>query len=236
MRERRVVQCPAASDSRAPGPGRRCASDATRCARPASRRCCAAFLEREPRRPLTEEAVSWTRTPRATSSSSRSGCACTRSLRSGCARIRRYPLAEQPVADHPELERPAEVRELDEDHARVPAQPIPAEVADLGAIDPVDGHLAAGSHVDGDAGVGQRSAQLADAVLDDAHRRRVVVADVRCRRDQRHAVGCHRTSHLDALLERPWPVVDARQQVAVEVDHRLAAEPNPGRAASMLGA
>ena len=101
---------------------------------------------RRPSRPSTDAAVSWTRSPPATIGSSSSGRSCTSGFRSGWARTVPNPWtcrAEEPIG---QIERPADVRRLDEQVAR-PAEPEPRQLLlrpvelveiELGAADELD--------------------------------------------------------------------------------------------------
>jgi hypothetical protein len=80
--------------------------------------------------------------------------------------------------------------------------------------------LAARQHLHRLPGGAQRGVQIAHPVRQLARVERVVVADVRRGDDPRHAVRRGHLGHRQARLDVRRAVVEPRQDVAVEVDHR----------------
>ncbi len=148
-------------------------------------------------------------------------------MRSGCASTVANPSTRSRKRRSAEIERPAVERRLDEQHLRIAAEPEPAKLLDrpveLGEVD-----LAAGTKLDQIAGDG---ANLGERRLHLVGRRRVVVADVRRRREQRDPVGGGLLADRERLVEIGRPVVEAGQDVAVEVDQSAANARYSSRAA-----
>jgi hypothetical protein len=117
------------------------------------------------------------------------------------------------------LERPAVVGELEEHVVGVAAEPEPAKLRLGQKLEPVDRHLAALAQVERDPLLDERPPEITDERLHRLRLGRIVVADMRRRRENLDTVLDGRASDVEAVLERPRAVVDAREDVRVEVDH-----------------
>ena len=118
-----------------------------------------------------------------------------------------------------ELQRPAEVRELEQQERGRAAETEPAEIGVVELRREFQVELSAFEHLDRDGGLPRRAADLGDEQLHLAWRRGVVLAHVRRRRDTRDAVVVSGAQEVEALGDRPHSVVDPRQKVRMEVDH-----------------
>jgi O-antigen/teichoic acid export membrane protein len=124
-----------------------------------------------------------------------------------------------PVDCSADRDGPAGVRELQQD---VLAKGCVAEaeellVAEPAQLDEVD--LPARDHVDRDARLGDGGADARERVLHLARTRRIVMAHMRCRGDDRDSVRRGRLCQLDRFLQRTRSVVQTRKDVRMEVDH-----------------
>lgn len=126
------------------------------------------------------------------------------------------------IVDRPlERERPAEVRELDEQVATGPAEREARELLGIELCELLEGDLAAPQHAQRDVRPGQRTLQLVDAALHLIGGRRIVVAHVRRRRNRGNALGNGGPRDRERVVERLRPVVQTRENVRVEVDDPL---------------
>ena len=130
--------------------------------------------------------------------------------------------ATQLEAEHEigEGDRPAEIRELEQQERGIAAEAEPAQrlVAEAGREREVD--LPAREHLDADALRLRGLVHLAYEPLHDLGRGRIVVPDVRRRRDVLDSLLVRRPQELEARRERGDAVVDSGQDVRMEVDHR----------------
>ncbi len=91
----------------------------------------------------------------------------------------------------------------------------------------VDGHLGAGEHLEGHAVGGQEGPQRLDAREEFVQRRGEAHRAVRGRGDHADAVGDERTGELDGLRLGAGAIVQAGEEVAVQIDahtHRIGSE------------
>ena len=102
--------------------------------------------------------------------------------------------------------------------------------------------LAAGLDPDPQRGARQLPVQRGDALGDLSDHHVVVVADVRGGADTPDSVLGGLGGHRDRVVEVDRPIVEAREYVAVDVDHALGSRwldveshPDGGRPASVLG-
>src|SRR5712692_4638715 len=145
------------------------------------------------------------------------------------------PKAARPHAEqvHVELERPAVVGELQQQRAGA-AERQAAQLLRVEARRQRERQLAAADDLDRDALLGHGRPQLADELLDRVGAGRVVAADVRRRREHAHAVRGRGPDDREAVRGRDGAVVDARQDVGVEIDHGGAGDDTPRRGLSSL--
>jgi hypothetical protein len=132
--------------------------------------------------------------------------------------------AKEPLA---EVERPTEVRRLHEQPRRA-SQPEPRELL-LRTVELRQIELAARDDSHGRA----RCVEGGERVLHLAGRGRVVVANVRRRREHLDTVGSRRCAQRERLVDRPDAVVDAGQDMRVEIDQRAANARYNSRAAAV---
>ena len=128
-----------------------------------------------------------------------------------------------------EVERPAVVRRLDEEVARVAGE---AEAPQLlqRPVELLERDLAARDEPHDGAG---RLPHARKRLLHLLGPSRIVVAHVRRRREHLDPVGRCRTADLEGLIEVHGAVVHTRQHMAVEVDQRFASSRKSSRAASI---
>jgi hypothetical protein len=118
-----------------------------------------------------------------------------------------------------ELERPPEVRELEQEERRIAAEAEAPQlvVVELGRVAEIE--LAAGEHLHGDRRLAGGAAELGVPQLHLARGRGIVLADVRRRGEARGAVLVRCAQQLEALAHRAHAVVDGRKNVRMQVDH-----------------
>ncbi len=116
-------------------------------------------------------------------------------------------------------QRPAVVRELEQNVRRIASEAEAANVVERQAVEELEADLPACEHLELDARPRELVAQGSDGRLHLRDGRRIVVAHVRRRRDGCDAVGDARPGHVEAVLERAGTVVEVWEDVRVEVDH-----------------
>ena len=102
------------------------------------------------------------------------------------------------------------------------------DATQLPIIEPLDDglrHLAAGQDRDRDPLTLELAREIGRAALDLVDPHVVIVADMRGGADRLDAVVGGLPRHRDAVRQLSRPVVDARQDVTVEVDHLSVAQP-----------
>ena len=140
----------------------------------------------------------------------------------------RDPVRQEPAEDPLEPERPAEIGHLDEHVGRVAAEAEAPKLVGREPVHPLQRELAARQDLDRDPLVRDRGPDGGERLLHLGDRGRIVLPYVRRAGDRPHAAGGGRPSELDAVGERLRPVVEARKNVGMQVDHgasRLASAP-----------
>ncbi len=122
-------------------------------------------------------------------------------------------------------DRPADVRELEQQQVRIAAESEAAQRCVVERLGVREVELSAGKQLDGDAARARGLAHPSDGELHLLRGRRVVVTDVRRRRDPRDAVLLRGAEDVEAAVDRRRPVVDPGQDVRVEIDHGAAVTP-----------
>ena len=212
------------------------ASLATRCATPCSTSVSAAARARRPPRPSRDAAVSWMRAPSRATRPTRSEVDLCLGVAFRVGEHRRDPVRQEPAEDPLEPERPAEIGHLDEHVGRVAAQAEAPKLVGREPVHPLQRELAARQDLDRDPLVRDGGPDGGERLLHLVDRGRIVVPYVRRAGDRPHAAGGGRPGELDAVGERLRPVVEARKNVGMQVDHgasRLASA--PGVAGSATG-
>ena len=102
----------------------------------------------------------------------------------------------------------------------MPPSPKRARMLRIERGQPVERYLAAAAYSIAIPSFATASRTRASALLHRVDRRRVVVAHVRGAAHDGDAVGSHRAHHLDRGVEVERAVVETRQDMAMEVDHR----------------
>ncbi len=151
----------------------------------------------------------------------RSGCAWISAFRSGCASTGVDPgLAQlgERVGERRAASRSRASRRAGS--GGCPPSPNRRSSSARKSRQPLDRDLSPGPHVERDPRPLELGPQLGDAVLHDAGSVGQSSRTCGVRGDRRDPVGDRGAGDLEALLERPGTVVDAREDVGVQVDHR----------------
>jgi hypothetical protein len=115
-------------------------------------------------------------------------------------------------------QQPADIGELEQDVRRVAAEPEACQPR-AEPVDVIERDLAAPADVDRDAGLVELRAKLGHQELHRLGGRRPVIAHVRSRREHAHPVGDGGSRHVEAVLDRRRTVVDAGEDMRVQIDH-----------------
>ena len=178
---------------------------------------------RGPSRPSTEAAVTWISAPardqlRDLADVRLHGGVSLRMCDHRSDRVR-----SEARDDHVKRKRPVPVGRLDQEVRRVATEREPAQLVDREALELFERDLAARKELEVDACTLERGGELSHADLHRVRGRRIVVADVRRRGDRRDPVGDGSACDLEGVFEMLGPVVEAREDVGVEVDQALEA-------------
>ena len=181
-----------------------------------------------PMRPSSDDAVTWQSAPMSTSGRRRSGSRCTSGLRSGCASTGTTPRALSALTCSGSASGQPVYGVSRRRKSGFPPSPKPASSSSESRSSRSSASSPPGSTSSGMPASTQRGAQLGDRALHADGLGRVVVTDVRGRGNSPDPVGDRRPCHVERVLERPRPVVEAREDVRVQVDQgstRAAAAP-----------
>ena len=125
--------------------------------------------------------------------------------------------------DLAEGQRPLPIRRLDQEILRIAPEPEAAQLVVREAVELFERDLTPGQELELDALPLQRGPQLPDAALHRIGRRRVVLANVRSRRNGDDPVGDGCARNLQRVVEIGGPVVEPREDVRVEIDQATEA-------------
>ena len=126
---------------------------------------------------------------------------------------------EQPDEALGERQRPADVRELDEEEARIAGEREPSDRRLVHRFERIEVYLAARQDLDRDVLVGNCLPDDLEGVLHPGWRDWVVRANVRRRCDDRHPLRDEDPGDRERVGERRCPVVEPGEHVAMEIDH-----------------
>ncbi len=114
------------------------------------------------------------------------------------------------------------VRALDE-HVWTSTQPQDSDLRVTEIKYAREAHLSAGSHLNVDVGVGEHAPEVCEGGVDgDRVNLGVIPIEMRRRDDRRCSGGPRRPAECERLVDCDGPVVDARNDVAMQIDHQRA--------------